>query len=96
MESIYPITSLQRNLTAVKQSARDSMVRITEQGSGAYVFGSEQAFRDRIAQERAEAAFEARLEEATSRGLTDISAGRYATSIDEAFSRAAKIRDTRA
>lgn len=92
MEPIYPITSLQRNIGEVKTAAQDSMVRITEQGGGPYVFGSEEAFERRIAREREDAAFEARLEEATSRGLIDISAGRYTTSIDEAFANARSMR----
>ena len=93
MEPIFSMTSLQRCPGEVKRAAQDSLVRITEQGGGAYVFASEAAWEERILQEREDAAYEARLAEAMGRGLADIEAGRYATSVDEAFDRAAAIRD---
>ena len=34
MDPIFSMTSLQRNLSEVKAAARDSVVRITEQGAG--------------------------------------------------------------
>ena len=92
MESIYSMTTLQRNPSQVKEVARDSVVRITEQGPGAYVFCSEEASERRIAEEREDAAFEARLTEAVGRGVADIEAGRYVTSVDEAFARAEALR----
>lgn len=90
------MTTLQRNPSQVKDAAKNSVVRITEQGVGAYVFCSEEAFDKRIAQEREDAAFEARLAEAVGRGVADIEAGRYVTSVDEALSRAALLRRKRA
>ncbi len=96
MEPIYSMTTLQRNPSQVKDAARDSVVRITEQGAGAYVFCSETAFERRIAQEREDAAFEARLSEAVGRGLADIDAGRFVTSVDEAFDAADSLRSKRA
>lgn len=96
MEPIYSMTTLQRNPSQVKDAAQNSVVRITEQGVGAYVFCSEEAFDKRIAQEREDAAFEARLAEAVGRGVADIEAGRYVTSVDEALSRAALLRRKRA
>lgn len=96
MEPIYSMTTLQRNPSQVKAVARDSVVRITEQGSGAYVFCSEEAFERRIAAEREDAAFEARLTEAVGRGIADIEAGRYTTSVEEAFARAEEPRRKRA
>ena len=92
MEPIYSMTTLQRNPSEVKRAAREGVVRVTEQGAPAYVFCSEQAFEDRIARERADAAYEARLLDAVGRGLADIDAGRYVTSIDEAFARAENLR----
>ena len=44
MEPIFSMTTLQRNPKQVKTAAHDSIVRITEQGAGAYVFCSEEAF----------------------------------------------------
>lgn len=92
MEPIYSMTTLQRNPSEVKRAAREGVVRVTEQGAPAYVFCSEQAFEDRIARERADAAYEARLLDAVGRGLADIDVGRYVTSIDEAFARAENPR----
>lgn len=86
------MTPLQRSPNEVKQAARDSVVRITEQGAGAYVFCNEDAFEKRIAREREAAAYEARLLEAVGRGAADIEAGRYTMSIDEAFTRADELR----
>ena len=92
MEPIYSMTTLQRSPTKVKQAAQSEIVRITEQGQGAYVFASEEAFERRIAEERADAAYEARLTEAVGRGVEDIAQGRYTTSIDDAFARADALR----
>ena len=92
MEPIYSMTTLQRNPSEVKKSASDSVVRITEQGGGAYVFCSEKAFEARLAKERADAAYEARLVDAVGRGIADIDAGRYTTSIQEALDHAARLR----
>ena len=96
VEPIYSMTTLQRNPSQVKEAARDSVVRITEQGAGAYVFCSEEAFERRIAAEREDAAFEARLMEAVGHGVADIEAGRYTTSVEEAFARAEELRRKRA
>jgi len=46
----------------------------------------------RIEKEREEAAYEARLMDAVGRGIADIEAGRYVTSIEEAFKEADKRR----
>lgn len=95
MEPIFSMTTLQRNPAQVKTAARDSVVRITEQGAGAYVFCSEEAFERRIAAEREDAAFEARLSEAVGRGIADIEAGCFTTSVEDAFRRADELRRKR-
>lgn len=92
MEPIYSMTTLQRSPSQVKSAAHDNVVRNTEQGMGAYVFCSEEVFEERIAREREDAAYEARLLESAGRGVADIRAGRYVTSLDEAFERAAELR----
>ncbi|MDD5799542.1 MAG: hypothetical protein PUD09_02680 [Coriobacteriales bacterium] len=92
METILPMTTLQRNPNDAKAAAQDGIVRITEQGRAAYIFASEEAFNKRIARERADAAYEARLIEAVGRGVDDIDAGRYTDSIDSAFDRAETLR----
>lgn len=96
MEPICPMTTLQRNPSQVSSAARDSVVRITEQGTGAYVFCGEGVFEERIAKEREDAAYDARLIESVGRGVADIQAGRYVTSLDEAFECAAELRRSRA
>lgn len=93
MEPIFSMTTLQRNPNQVKAAAKDSVVRITEQGTGAYVFCSEEAFERRIQMERSEAMFEARLSESIGRGLADIESGFYTTSIEGAFMRAEELRN---
>lgn len=96
MEPIYPIAALQRNSSQVKLAARDDVARVTEQGTGAYVFCGEEVFEERIAKQREDAAYEARLLGSVGRGVADIQAGRYVTSLDEAFERAAELRRSRA
>ena len=91
MEPIYSMTTLQRNPSEVKRAAKDSLVRITEQGAAAYVFCTEEKFEERIAQERADAAYEARVMDAVGRGIADIEAGRYVTSVDEAFEKVHEV-----
>lgn len=93
MEPIYPMSALQRTPSRVKKDAENQVVRITEQGGGAYVFCSEAAFEKRIAREREDAAYEARALESVGRGIADIDAGRFVESIDEAFEAAGKIRE---
>ena len=92
MEPIFSMTSLQRTPNEVKAAAREDLVRITEQGGGAYVFCSEEVLEARIAKEREDAAYEARLAEAVGRGTADIEAGRFVDSVDAAFERADQIR----
>ena len=96
MEPIYFMTTLQRNSSQVKSTARDDVARVTEQGTGAYVFCGEGVFEERIAKEREDAAYEARLIESVGRGVADIQAGCYIASLDEAFERAAVLRGKRA
>ena len=92
MESINSMTTLQRNPSQVKSAAHDTVGPITEQRMGAYTFCSEEVFEGRIAKERVEAAYEARLIESVGRGVADIQTGCYVTSLDEAFERAAVLR----
>ena len=92
MEPIFSMTTLQRNPSKVKSSAKQGLVRITEQTGESYVFCGEAAFEERIRKEREDAAYEARLLESVGRGVADIRDGRYVTSIDDTFAAAAKLR----
>lgn len=92
MEPIYSMTTLARNPSEVKRAAQNDIVRVTEQGSPAYVFCTEEKFAELIARERADAAYEARVLDAVGRGCADIEHGRYVTSVEAAFDRAAELR----
>lgn len=93
MEPIFSMTTLQRNPSAVKESARQELVRVTEQSGKGFVFASDEVFERIIAKERADAAYEARLTEAVGRGIADIDAGRFTSSIDDAFSKATTLKE---
>ena len=93
MEPIFSMTTLQRNPSAVKESARQELVRVTEQSGKGFVFASDEVFERIIAKERADAAYEARLTEAVGRGIADIDAGRFTSSIADAFSKAVTLRE---
>lgn len=93
MEPIFSMTTLQRSPSKVKQAALDNVVRITEQGSGGYVFASEKAFADYIARQREEAVAEARITDSIDRGIADIESGQFVTSLEIAFARAAEARE---
>ena len=77
MEAIFPISDLQKNATEVKAAAQEDIVRLTENGRGAYIFASEEAFQARIAEERADAAWEQRLDDGIRAGLADFERGDY-------------------
>lgn len=93
MDAIFSMTTLQRTPSKVKEAAKDRLVRITEQGQAAYVFCTDEVFEERIELERQDAAYEARVLDSVRRGLADIDAGNYTDSVDEAFERAAKMRE---
>lgn len=92
MDAIFSITALQRTPGKVKDAAKDNLVRITEQGQGAYVFCSDEVFEETIEREREDAAYEARLMDSVRRGVGDIAEGRFTDSVDDAFGRAAELR----
>lgn len=92
MEPIYSMTTLQRNPSKVKAVAKEQLVRITGQHEESYVFCSDEVFERIIQREREDAAYEARLIDAIARGEEDIKAGRFVTSIDEAFKKADALR----
>lgn len=92
MEPIFSMTTLQRSPNKVKQAACSEVVRITEQGSGGYVFASEKVFADYIARQREDAVVEARITDSIDRGISDIEAGQFVISVDIAFARAEDAR----
>ena len=48
MDAIYPATAFCDHPREVKQAARDRLVRITENGNGAYVFRVEEIFQREV------------------------------------------------
>jgi len=92
MEPIFPITALQKNPAEVKAAAEKDLVRITEDGLGAFVFASEEVYERKIREAVEEARYLARISAAIGRGIADIEAGRFTTSVDEAFDRATQLR----
>ena len=84
MNPIFPISALQKRQREVKEAAKSNVVRITENGTGAYVFCTEGAFKRALEEAAEDAAYEARLEAAILRGRADIAAGRYVEGADAA------------
>ncbi len=77
LDPIYPITALQKKTAEVKEAARHDVIRITENGVGAYVFTSEEVYERRIREAAEQAVEEALLAHAIERGRADIEAGRF-------------------
>ena len=92
LEPIYPITALQKKTAEVKEAARRNVIRITENGVGAYVFASEEVFERSMREAAERAVEEALLSGVIERGRADIAAGKYLvgdTAWDEVERRAA-------
>jgi len=85
MDAIYPITALQKRQKEVKQAAKKGIVRITEQGVGAYVFSSEKAYEESIRKAVSEALYEAHLHEAIAEARADVREGRVYDDVDGFF-----------
>lgn len=92
MDPIFSMTTLQRSPGKVKEAARSGIVRITEQGSGGYIFASEKAFAEYVAIQREEAISEARITDSVDRAIADIAAGHFVDSVDLAFARAKEVQ----
>ncbi len=56
MNPIFPISALQKKQREVKEAAKDDVVRITENGSGAYIFCTEETFKRALAEAAEDAA----------------------------------------
>lgn len=77
MDAIYSATALRDHPREVKQAARERLVRITENGNGAYVFCSEEVFQREVDDAVERALYAQRVSDAIDRGRADIAAGRY-------------------
>lgn len=88
LDPIYPISALQKKQREVKEAASKGIVRITEQGVGAYIFSSEEQFEKAIKRAQEQAVYEARLADSITAGRADVEAGRLHTDHEAFFDRA--------
>ena len=63
MEPIFPISALQKDAAAVRAAAKDSIVRLTVDGRGMYIFSTEELFEDYVQRRIREALLEQRIAE---------------------------------
>lgn len=92
MEAIFPVSALQKRQGEVKRAAREGLVHITENGSGAWVFCSEEVLDGLLRRTAEEAAYEARMDALVGRGLADLEAGRTVEGADAAFAEVRRRR----
>ncbi len=84
MDAIYSATMLRDKPREVKEAAKHNLVRITENGNGAFVFCSEEIYREKIAEAAEQAAYEARVSMGIERGRADVATGRvFEGSLDD-------------
>ena len=95
MTKIFSSTALRDRQREVKEAADREVVHITENGSSAYIFCSEEVFEQHIARAVDEALYEAQVASAIERGLLDIQAGRYVEGIDAAREEVRRKRASR-
>ncbi len=84
MDPIFPVSALQKKQSVVKQAAKNHLVRITENGIGAYVFCSEEMFEQALANVAEQAAYEERIAMGIERGRTDYAEGRVVRGVETA------------
>ncbi len=96
MEKIFPITALHKHSQEVREAAKEEVVRITENGVGAFVFCSEEVFESRLQQAKNDAIYEAELNRALGEAESDFENGRFAVGFDEAWERINELREKRA
>ena len=77
LDPIYPITALQKKTAEVKEAAHRNVVRITENGVGAFVFASEEVYEKSIKEAVDRAVEEALLANVIAHGRADMAAGRF-------------------
>lgn len=95
MDAIFSATALRDHPREVKAAARESLVRITENGNGAYVFCSEDVFRREVDEAVERALYAERAERAILDGRSAIAAGNYVEGIGAAREAVARRRAER-
>ena len=94
MDAIYSATALRNHPREVKR-AQERLVRITENGKGAYVFCSEEVFQQQIDDAVERALYVQRAEAAIDAGRRAFEAGDYIEGIDAARQAVAERRASR-
>jgi len=76
MEPIFPISALSKSPAEVRAAAETSVVRLTDNGRGKYVFATEEAYELALEMARQEAVVEQRMADVIASGSADVAAGR--------------------
>lgn len=95
MDAIYSVTALRDRPREVKEAARDGLVRITENGCGAYVFCSEDVFRREVDDAVERALYAERVEGVVAAGRAAFEAGSFVEGTDAARAAVAARRASR-
>lgn len=95
MDKIYSSTALKERQGEVKEAARQGLVRITENGAGAFVFCSDEVFEREVQDAVERALYASRVEEAVARGRAALSEGRFVEGVEAAREEVAERRARR-
>lgn len=95
MDVIYSSTALRDRQREVKEAAQDHLVRITENGQGAYVFCSEEVFEREVDDAVERALYAQRVVDAVAAGREAIAAGDCVVGLEAAREEAARRRAAR-
>ena len=95
MDAIFSATALRDHPREVKEVAKERLVRITENGKGAYIFCSEEVFQREIDEAVERELYLQRAADVIARGMADVEAGRYVEGLDAAREALAERRATR-
>ena len=87
MDAIYSSVALRDRQREVKDAAREHVVRITENGAGAYVFCSEAVYERELRRAAEEAVYAERMAVAVREGREDVAAGRIVVGAEAAMER---------
>jgi PHD/YefM family antitoxin component YafN of YafNO toxin-antitoxin module len=95
MDAIFSSTALRDRQAEVKKAAREGLVRITENGAGAFVFCSDEVFQLQLDEAAERALHCAAAEAAIARGRASYASGDYVEGAEAAFAEAARRRSAR-
>ena len=84
MDAIFSATALRDHPREVKEVAKERLVRITENGKGAYIFCSEEVFQRAIDEAVERELYLQRAADVIAQGMADVKAGRYVEGLDAA------------